>query len=86
VAFAAQGRMTGAAGQVPAFHDGDLFAVKLKGMPDSASGSLIGKNRSINVIYAPNGLDEEQDFAPVIDAIQGDSSGASTANSVPRWK
>jgi hypothetical protein len=28
--------------------------------------------RAINEIYASNDLDEEQDFIPVIDAIQGD--------------
>src|SRR5438034_900751 len=41
-------------------------------MPKNASGSLIPKNQSINEIYATNDLDEEQDFVPVIDAIQGE--------------
>jgi hypothetical protein len=38
----------------------------------TASGSLIPKNGSVNEIYASNDLDEEQDFIPVIDAIQGE--------------
>ena len=44
----------------------------MKEMPGNAEGSLIGKNPSINTIYASNDLDEEQDFIPVIDAIQGE--------------
>jgi hypothetical protein len=71
-AFGASGSMNGAAGQMPAFYDGELFTVNMKEMPDNASASLIGENSSINTIYASNDLDEEQDFFPVIDAIQGD--------------
>jgi hypothetical protein len=62
----------GAAGQMPAYYDGQLFTVNMTEMPDGASASLIPKNASINEIYATNDLDEEQDFIPVIDAIQGD--------------
>ena len=62
----------GAAGQMPAFYDGELFTVNMKEMPGNASDSLIGNNKSINEIYASNDLDEEQDFMPVLDAIQGD--------------
>jgi hypothetical protein len=68
--LAAQGSRNGAAGQMPAFYDGVLFTVNMKQMP--ASDPLIGNNQSINTIYASNDLDEEQDFIPVIDAIQGD--------------
>ncbi len=62
--------MNGAAGQMPAYYDGELFTVNMKEMP--ASDPLIQHNPSINQIYASNDLDEEQDFIPVIDAIQGD--------------
>jgi hypothetical protein len=72
VAFAAQGSMHGAAGQMPAFYDGALFTVNMKEMPAGAEGSLLANNPSINTIYASNDLDEEQVFTPVIDAIQGD--------------
>ena len=72
LAFASGGSMNGAAGQMPAFYDGELFTVNMKEMPDNASDSLRGSNMSINTIYASNDLDEEQDFTPVIDAIQGD--------------
>jgi len=64
--------MNGAAGQMPAYYDGQLFTVNMKEMPKDASASLIANNSSINKIYASNDLDEEQDFIPVIDAIQGD--------------
>jgi len=67
-----QTTMNGAAGQMPAYYDGELFTVNMKEMPDNASASTIAKNSSINTIYASNDLDDEQDFIPVIDAIQGD--------------
>ena len=68
----AAGNTNGAAGQMPAYYDGQLFTVNMKEMPDKASDSTIERNMSINEIYASNDLDEEQDFIPVIDAIQGD--------------
>ena len=66
----AQGNMNGAAGQMPAYYEGELFTVNMKEMPNS--DPLIAKNPSLNEIYASNDLDEEQDFIPVIDAIQGE--------------
>src|SRR5262245_58532533 len=71
-ALADGGSKNGAAGQMPAFYDGELFTVNMKEMPENASEALIEHNGSINTIYASNDLDEEQDFFPVIDAIQGD--------------
>jgi hypothetical protein len=70
-ALAARGSTNGAAGQMPAFYEGELFTVNMFEVP-AAEGSLIEKNPSINTIYASNDLDEEQDFVPVIDAIQGE--------------
>ena len=64
--------MNGAAGQMPAFYDGELFTVNMKEQPENASAALIAHNGSINQIYASNDLDDEQDFVPVLDAIQGD--------------
>jgi hypothetical protein len=71
-ALAAEGSSNGAAGQMPAYYEGQLFTVNMKQMPDNASKSLIGENSSVNEIYASNDLDEEQDFVPVINAIQGE--------------
>jgi hypothetical protein len=70
VALAGQGSPNGAAGQMPAYYDGELFTVNMKEMP--ASEALIRHNPSLNIIYATNDLDDEQDFVPVIDAIQGE--------------
>jgi hypothetical protein len=70
VAFAAQGSPNGAAGQMPAYYDGELFTVNMFEVP--ASDPLIGHNPSLNKIYASNDLDDEQDFIPVINAIQGE--------------
>jgi hypothetical protein len=66
----ATGSPNGAAGQRPAYYEGDLFTVNMKEVP--ASASIIAKNQSLNEIYASNDLDEEQDFISVIDAIQGE--------------
>jgi hypothetical protein len=68
----AGGNTNGAAGQMPAYYDGELFTVNMKELPGGASAATIAHNGSINEIYASNDLDEEQDFIPVIDAIQGD--------------
>jgi hypothetical protein len=62
--------MNGKASQMPAYYDGELFTVNMMEMPNS--DPLILHNRSINMIFVSNDLDEEQDFIPVINAIQGD--------------
>jgi hypothetical protein len=71
-AVRASASTNGAAGQTPAFYDGDLFTVNMKEMPKGASASTIAHNGNINQIYASNDLDDEQDFVPVINAIQGE--------------
>src|SRR5262245_31710542 len=71
-ALASDNSMHGAAGQMPAFYDDQLFTVNMMELPDHGSESTIAHNKSINEIYATNDLDEEQDFIPVLDAIQGD--------------
>ena len=70
VARAAQASPNGAAGQMPAYYDGELFTVNMFEVP--ASDPIIGHTSALNIIYATNDLDEEQDFPPVINAIQGD--------------
>jgi hypothetical protein len=61
-----------AASQMPAFYEGTQVTVNMNEQPENASASLIGHSQSINTIYAYADLDEEQPFAPVIDAIQGE--------------
>jgi hypothetical protein len=71
ISKAAQGpSKNGAAGQMPAFYDGELFTINLLELPHS--DPLLDHNKSINEIFASNDLDDEQDFIPVIDAIQGE--------------
>jgi len=57
---------------MPAYYENQLFTVNMKQQPDPAGASIIGKNQSLNEIYASNDLDEVQDFIPVINAIQGE--------------
>jgi hypothetical protein len=70
--IASAGSTKGAAGQMPAFYDGERLTINSVELPEDASAATIASNRSLNNIYATNDLDEEQDFLPVIDAIQGD--------------
>jgi hypothetical protein len=70
--LSANASVNGAAGQRPAFYEGELFTINMKELPGAASASIIAKNQSMNEIYASNDLDEEQDFISVIDAIQGE--------------
>lgn len=65
------GSVKGTAGQMPAFYDGELFTINSVEVSDVAADQ-IGANKTHNDIYVTNDLDEEQDFIPVIDAIQGD--------------
>ena len=68
VTLAGGGSPNGAAGEMPAFYDDELFTINIYQL----SKNLVGKNPNLNMIFATNDLDEEQDFIPVIDAIQGD--------------
>jgi hypothetical protein len=64
--------MAGASGQMDAYYDDQIFTVNMFELSDDASERIIESNQSLNEIYATNDLDEEQDFDPVLDAIQGD--------------
>ena len=70
--LATRGSPNGAAGQMPAYYDGELFTVNMKELADDASAAVIAQSPTFNEIYASNDLDDEQDFVPVINAIQGD--------------
>jgi len=66
----AAGGTNGAGSKRSVFYEGKLVTVNMFEVP---AGSLLGKNQSINTIYASNDLDEPQDFKSVIDAIPGDA-------------
>jgi hypothetical protein len=67
----AAGSVKGSGGQMPAYYDGKLVTINTLEISDVA-GEHVVANPSHNEIYVTNDLDEEQDFNPVIDAIQGD--------------
>src|SRR5260370_23798252 len=66
------GSQNGAAGQMPAFYDGELFTINIYQLSQNAANSVLGNNKSVNMIFASNDLDQPQAFIPVINAIQGD--------------
>jgi hypothetical protein len=68
VTLAGGGSPNGAAGEMPAFYDGDLFTINIYQL----NPNLVGKNPNLNMIFASNDLDQPQEFIPVINAIQGD--------------
>ena len=70
--LASQASVNGSGGQMPAYYEGQLFTVNMKEQSETANAAIIGKNQNLNEIYASNDLDEEQDFIPVINAIQGE--------------
>jgi hypothetical protein len=61
-----------AASQIPGFYDDNQVTINIKEQSETANASLIDHNKSINTIYAYADLDDEQPFAPVIDAIHGE--------------
>lgn len=65
------GSVKGAAGQMPAYYDGNLVTINSMQISDTAA-ERIGSNPSHNQIFVTNDLDDPQDFNPVLDAIQGD--------------
>jgi hypothetical protein len=54
------------------FYDAELFTVNMKELSDDAAEKIIENNTAVNIIYAYNDLDEEQDFNSVIDAVPAD--------------
>jgi len=68
---AALGNPNGAAGQIPAFFNGQSVTINVKELSDTATASIIAHNKNLKIIYVTNDLDEEQDFAPVINAVPG---------------
>ncbi len=69
-ALAAPGDPEGKTTQMPAFYDGKLFTVNMFEVPGEKA--ILEHNKSVNMIFVSNDLDEEQITTPVLDAIQGD--------------
>jgi hypothetical protein len=73
---ATDGNPNGAAGEIPAFFDGRSVTINRKELSDTASASIIAHNKSLQIIYVTNDLDEPQDFAPVINAVPSQGMNA----------
>jgi hypothetical protein len=73
---AAHGNTNGAAGEIPAFFDGQSVTINVKQLSDTAAASIIAHNKNLNIIFVTNDLDERQDFTPVINAIPGQGFNA----------
>jgi hypothetical protein len=70
---ASAGSMNGAAGQMPAYYDAQLFTINFKELPPNSESSVLAHNKSINTIYMSDQAEAMGvTFASVIDAIQGD--------------
>jgi hypothetical protein len=66
---ATHGNPNGAAGEIPAFFADRSVTINVHQLSDTAAASIIAHNKSLNIIYVTNDLDEPQDFAPVINAV-----------------
>lgn len=74
--LASHGNPNGAAGQIPAFFNGQSVTINVKELSDTASASIIAHHQNLRIIYVTNDLDEKQDFAPVINAVPGQNFNA----------
>ena len=74
--LASHGNPNGAAGEIPAFFNGQSVTINVKELSDTAAASIIAHNKNLNIIYVTNDLDEKQDFAPVINAVPGQNFNA----------
>ena len=70
------GNTNGAAGQIPALFNGKSVTINVKQLSDTAAASIIAHNKSLQIIYVTNDLDEKQDFRPVINAVPGQGFNA----------
>jgi len=70
------GNENGAAGEIPAFFNGKGVTINVKQLSDTAAASIIAHNKSLNIIYVTNDLDQTQEFAPVINAVPGQGFNA----------
>jgi hypothetical protein len=71
-----QGNPNGAAGEIPAFFNGKSVTINVKQLSDTAAASIIAHNKSLQIIYVTNDLDEKQEFTPVINAVPGQGFNA----------
>ena len=66
----------GAATQIPAFFNGQSVRINVVELSNQATASIIAHNKSLNIIYVSNDLDDPQQFTPVINAVPGQGFNA----------
>ena len=74
--LASHGNPNGAAGEIPAFFNGQSVTINVNQLSDSAAASIIAHNKQLNIIYVTNDLDQTQNFTPVINAVPGQNFNA----------
>jgi hypothetical protein len=74
--LASQGNPNGAAGEIPAFFNGQSVTINVKQLSDSAAASILANNPKLQTIFVTNDLDEPQTFAPVLSAAPGQNFNA----------
>jgi hypothetical protein len=74
--LASHGNPNGAAGEIPAFFNGQSVTINVKELSDTAAASIIAHHKNLKVIYVTNDLDDPQEFSPVINAVPGQNFNA----------
>ena len=65
--------LSGRAGTMPAYYDGQLFTINFAELSPTAEQQVLQHNKSLNTIYmSDQAMAAGFDFVSVIDAIQGD--------------
>jgi hypothetical protein len=65
--------LNGAASEIPAYYDHQLFTIQFVEFKDKTANTLLQHNKNINFIYQSDaGLPDGQPFISVIDAVPGD--------------
>jgi hypothetical protein len=75
VPLATHGSTNGAAGQIPAFFNGQPVTINVLEL-DTAEDRGLTNNPRVRIIYVSNDLDDPQDFSPVINAAPGQQFNA----------
>jgi hypothetical protein len=76
LSLAAQGNTKGAAGEIPAFFNGQSVTINVKQLSDGAAASILAHNPSLQIVFVTNDLDEPQAFTPVLSAVPGQNFNA----------
>jgi len=74
--LSSHGNPNGAAGEIPAFFNGQSVTINVKQLSDSAAASILANNPRLQTIFVTNDLDEPQAFAPVLSAVPGQGFNA----------